>query len=80
MDDMVKGLASKVYTILEKGSCLSVQELKIESKLSDKELFMAIGWLMHDNKLTYDIDNDRISIESDVEKLDFIHFQTYSMT
>lgn len=80
MDDMVKELVSKVYTILEKGSCLSVQELKTESKLSDKELFLAIGWLIHDNKLVYNIDNDRINIKCNTEKLDFTYFQTYSMT
>lgn len=80
MNYVVQYLASKVYAVLEEHPFLSVQELKEESKLSDKELFLAIGWLIHDNKLAYNIDNDKISIESDAEKLDFSHFQTYSMT
>lgn len=80
MDYVIQYLAGKVYAVLEEHPCISAQELKAESKLSDKELFLAIGWLIHDNKLAYNIDNDRISIESDAEKLDFSHFQTYSMT
>lgn len=43
-------------------SGLTYNELKERCHLSDKDLSMAIGWLVRENKIMYlsDLDNDRL--------------------
>ncbi len=43
--------AGKVWTILDGSGRLSAKELKKLSKLTDKDLFAAIGWLAREGKL-----------------------------
>ena len=45
--------AGIIWTLLQGKEKEDVAKLKKESKLSDAELWAAIGWLSRENKLTY---------------------------
>ena len=45
--------AGIIWTILQGKEREEVAKLKKESKLSDSELWSAIGWLSREDKLTY---------------------------
>ena len=45
--------AGIIWTLLQGKEKEEVAKLKKESKLSDAELWAAIGWLSRENKLTY---------------------------
>ena len=45
--------AGVIWTLLQGKEKEEVAKLKKESKLSDAELWAAIGWLSRENKLTY---------------------------
>lgn len=44
--------AGKVWTILDETGRMNVKDLKKTSKLTDKDLYAAIGWLAREGKLT----------------------------
>ena len=44
--------AGKVWTILEETGRMNEKDLKKTSKLTDKDLYAAIGWLAREGKLT----------------------------
>jgi hypothetical protein len=47
--------AGRLWTVLdEQGGAKSVKELKKLTKLTDKEIFAAIGWLAREEKLAFD--------------------------
>lgn len=43
--------AGKVWTLLDEAGTQNVKELKKLSKLTDKDLFAAIGWLAREGKV-----------------------------
>lgn len=43
--------AGKVLILIENNTCLSFDTLKQASKLSDADLWTAIGWLARENKI-----------------------------
>ena len=44
--------AGKVWTILDETGRMNVKDLKKTSKLTDKDLYAAIGWLAREGKLS----------------------------
>ncbi|HHT29075.1 MULTISPECIES: winged helix-turn-helix domain-containing protein [Petrimonas] len=44
--------AGKVWTLLDGAGTQSVKELKRSSKLTDKELYAALGWLAREGKIS----------------------------
>lgn len=52
MNEKVGLLAGEVWTALNENGTLTAKELKKAAKLkNDKELFLAIGWLLREDKL-----------------------------
>lgn len=51
--------AGLVWNALNEADTLGVKQLKKITKLKDKEVFAAIGWLARENKITIveDVDN-----------------------
>ena len=45
--------AGNVWTVLDMQGTKGVKELKKATKLTDKELYAAIGWLAREEKLTF---------------------------
>lgn len=43
--------AGKIWTSLEGGCQKEVKELKKETKLTDKDLYLALGWLAREEKV-----------------------------
>lgn len=53
MNEKVGLLAGAVWTALSENGTMTVKELKKAAKLkSDKELYLAMGWLLREDKLT----------------------------
>ena len=53
MNEKVGLLAGAVWTALNENGTMTVKELKKAAKLkSDKELYLAMGWLLREDKLT----------------------------
>jgi hypothetical protein len=77
-ENIIQQLINKLYTALKRETGMSIQDLKVECGLSDKEIYLIIGWLMHDHKIVYDMTADRIKIEC--EEMDLTCYNTYSMT
>lgn len=49
--DVIGTWAGQVWAALNEADVLGVKQLKKVTKLKDKELFAAIGWLARENKL-----------------------------
>lgn len=77
-ENIIQQLIDKLYTALKRETGMSIQGLKVECGLSDKEIYLIIGWLIHDHKIIYDMTTDRIKIEC--EEMDLTCYNTYSMT
>ncbi len=43
--------AGKVWTVLDEFGRLNVKDLKKESKLTEKDLYAALGWLAREGKV-----------------------------
>lgn len=48
--------AGTVWVALNSAETLGIKQLRKMTKLKDKELFAAIGWLARENKVTIDVD------------------------
>lgn len=48
--------AGTVWVALDTAETVGVKQLKKMTKLKDKELFAALGWLARENKITMDVD------------------------
>lgn len=46
--------AGKVWTLLDETGTQNVKDLKKSSKLTDKDLYAAIGWLAREGKIALD--------------------------
>ena len=77
-ENIIQQWIDKLYTALKREICMSMQDLKAECGLSDKEIHLTIGWLIHDHKIIYDMTTDRIKIEC--EEMNLTCYNTYSMT
>lgn len=44
--------AGKIWTILDEAGILNVKDLKKSAKLTDKDLYAALGWLAREGKVT----------------------------
>ena len=54
--------AGKVWSVLEKNSKQEIKDLKKTTKLTDKELYAALGWLGREEKIAIDVKNKEIFI------------------
>ncbi|MDO5664771.1 MAG: winged helix-turn-helix domain-containing protein [Bacteroidia bacterium] len=44
--------AGKVWTLLDKSGTQNIKDLKKSSKLTDKDLYAALGWLAREGKIS----------------------------
>lgn len=49
--------AGKVWTILDENGRLNVKVIKKAAKLTDKDLYAALGWLAREGKVALDIED-----------------------
>jgi len=54
--------AGQVWTVLDAQGIKSVKELKKATKLNDKEIYAAIGWLAREEKLVFHREEDDLYI------------------
>lgn len=54
--DIIGANAGKVWQALDAAQAMSVKQLKKVTKLKDKEVYAAIGWLAREDKLQIDTD------------------------
>jgi hypothetical protein len=54
--------AGIVWRTLENKGSLSFDELQVETKLNQLQLFTAIGWLARENKISFNKENDIMSV------------------
>jgi hypothetical protein len=54
--------AGKVWTVLDKKGKLEIKALKKETKLTDKDLYAALGWLGREEKIAIDTEGKDIFI------------------
>ncbi len=50
--------AGAIWEALNEAEAMGIKQLKKATKLKDKELFAAIGWLAREGKLMIDVDPD----------------------
>ena len=55
--------AGKVWNALNVNNDLSLKALKKETKLKDKDLYLALGWLAREGKITFIEENDLVISE-----------------
>ncbi|MDR1699217.1 MAG: winged helix-turn-helix domain-containing protein [Prevotellaceae bacterium] len=55
--------AGLVWAALESKGCLDVKALKKETKLKEKELLLAFGWLAREGKLIFSEDEKELCIK-----------------
>lgn len=52
-------IAGQIWSVLNGTEGLTAKQIKKETKLKDKELFLGLGWLLREDKIsTCDADND----------------------
>lgn len=52
--------AGKVWTLLDEKGRLNVKEIKKATKLTDKDLYAALGWLAREGKITLDAEEKEV--------------------
>ncbi|MDD2244202.1 MAG: winged helix-turn-helix domain-containing protein [Dysgonamonadaceae bacterium] len=57
--------AGKVWTILDETGRMNVKDLKKTSKLTDKDLYAAIGWLAREGKLSLVVEEKDLFVALD---------------
>ena len=63
MKEKIGNDAGRLWKVLdEKGAKKIVKELKKATKLVDKEIYAAIGWLAREEKLVFDQEDDDLYI------------------
>jgi hypothetical protein len=55
MKEKIGNDAGHVWNVLNEEKVKSVKELKKLTKLNDKEIYAAIGWLAREEKLNFDL-------------------------
>lgn len=56
--------AGKIWTYLNsKKDFVNVLELKFQLKLSNTDLYLALGWLSREDKIVYLIENNNIKVK-----------------
>lgn len=55
-------LAGDIWTLLDKEGTLGVKKIKKVTKLKDKEIFAAIGWLAREGKINLAEDESDIMV------------------
>jgi len=58
MKEKIGSDAGLVWKVLDAQGMKSVKELKKSTKLVDKEIYAAIGWLAREEKLVFDQEDD----------------------
>lgn len=54
--DTIGANAGAVWQVLNEADAMGVKQIKKVTKLKDKEVFAAIGWLAREGKLMIDVD------------------------
>lgn len=54
--DTIGVYAGQVWQVLNEADAMGVKQIKKVTKLKDKEVFAAIGWLAREGKLMIDVD------------------------
>jgi len=58
MKEKIGSDAGLIWKVLDAQGMKSVKELKKATKLVDKEIYAAIGWLAREEKLVFDQEDD----------------------
>jgi len=58
MKEKIGSDAGLIWKVLDAQGMKSVKELKKSTKLVDKEIYAAIGWLAREEKLVFDQEGD----------------------
>ena len=45
--------AGKIWNLLDESGELSVKQIKVKLDLTDKDLYLALGWLARETKLSF---------------------------
>lgn len=56
--DTIGSWAGLVWTALNEADVLGSKQIKKMTKLKDKELYAALGWLARENKITFEESGD----------------------
>ena len=63
MNEKIGTMAGAVWTALKENGVMTVKDLKKATKAkTEKELFMAIGWLLREDKLNVEEDEKNLSL------------------
>ena len=62
MKEKIGNDAGLVWKVLDEQGTKSVKELKKAAKLTDKEIYAAIGWLAREEKLVFHQEEDDLFI------------------
>lgn len=54
--DTIGANAGAIWQVLNAAEAMGAKQLKKDTKLTDKELFAAIGWLAREGKVNIDVD------------------------
>ncbi len=64
--DIIGSWAGTVWTALEKDGPLTIKEIKKVTKLREKDVYAAIGWLARENKVKFVVE------ETDVVEISLV--------
>ncbi len=63
MNEKIGTMAGAVWTALKENGVMTAKDLKKATKAkTEKELFMAIGWLLREDKLNVEEDEKNLSL------------------
>lgn len=64
MNEKVGQAAGSVWTVLNENGAMELKDLKKAAKIkTDKELFLAMGWLLREDKLTVTEEGKSITLQ-----------------
>ena len=64
MNEKVGILAGAVWSALNENGAMAAKDLKKAAKIkSDKDLYLAMGWLLHENKINVTEEEKTLTLE-----------------
>ncbi len=66
--------AGAIYYLLEQENCLSVKDIEVLTSGDEKQILLALGWLVRDNRIVFCSDNGELSVRLNRLPMTEIHY------
>ena len=55
--------AGKIWTVLNEKGAMTLKQIKKAAKINEKDFYLGLGWLLREDKLTFDEESSEATFE-----------------